>query len=324
MRQLRASSDDSAAVVLRRRLAADGYLYLPGFISPVRLERLREQVAHELYGLGRVMSPDGLRAVWPAPRFTPDSFATLYPAVQRLESFHELGHDEHLRGLMESLLDGEVFCHPAKGLRMVAPEGPEHSSIGRAHQDFAALHLTTDVLTAWIALTPCDDRRHGLWVQPRSHLDGFFLPSPDPGRREPVYLDIGERDPRWATAPYRPGDLVVFHSLTVHCGGPNYSPEFRLSADVRYQLCEDPLRRRFVYPHGWPRTPSWDVLCRSWSSRRWIGVPECVRLVSGPHTGSYLKYLSTLTVPPSRLISTVLAEDPPPSAEVRRDPDDRP
>lgn len=164
------------------------------------------------------------------------------------------------------------------------------------------MHVATDVLTAWIPLTACTPDRQGLRIIPGSHLNGFLRTDPSiPGAR-PFYLPVGDDDPRWVTTDYELGDLALFHSLTVHGGGPNITDEVRLSADVRYQLIIDPLRAELSHSHGWPRTPDWDELCVGWNDRRWVQVPSQVELIPALPDADLPRYLTTLVAPPSRLL----------------------
>ena len=59
------------------------------------------------------------------------------------------------------------------------------------------------------------------------------LPSASVGSGAPVRPDEAQD---WASASYRPGDVLVFHSLTVHWAPPNRGERLRLSCDYRYQL----------------------------------------------------------------------------------------
>ena len=70
----------------------------------------------------------------------------------------------------------------------------------------------------------------------------------------------------WASASYRPGDVLVFHSLTVHWAPPNRGERLRLSCDYRYQLASDPVVEGSLLPHYWPTIPGWDVLTNGWST----------------------------------------------------------
>ena len=298
MRALRDSRpivDDAEA--MRERLAEEGYLYLPGLLDPSRPEAVQAGLRASLHGVGWLRHPDSLEMA------DGDivSFTTAYPVVLSLESFHKLMFLPRLWSLMERLLDGEIFCHPARVARLLPPTPGRYAT--RAHQDFVVQHVTSDALTAWIPLTPCDARRQGLRLIPGSHHDGFLPTDPAQGGRRPLYLPVAPDDERWATADYALGDVVVFHSLTVHAGGPNASMEIRLSADVRYQLTTDPLRAEFAHPHGWPVTPDWGELAASWQSREWIRLDPAVQLVEFPADVDYGTYLTRLQAPPSRLLA---------------------
>ncbi|MDH6435684.1 phytanoyl-CoA dioxygenase family protein [Streptomyces canus] len=304
MDELLSSADAAAdAAELSARLVKDGYVYLPGYLPADEVAAVQAAVRHALYGEQWLAAPDTLRLRTDRPtNFTKESFATTYPAVQRLEVFHQLAHHERILHLMSELLADDIFCHPAKVCRLATSTRSADQYATRAHQDFVVLHTSADVLTAWIPLTPCSPENQGLRVLRNSHLDGFVPTRAAVGGARPLYLPVVVDDPRWMTADYRLGDLVVFHSLTIHGGGPNITGDIRLSADVRYQRRGESMRAEFAHPHGWPRTPDWDRICQGWTSRAWTEVPEDVVLVPFPGDLSYGDYLATLTAPYSRLL----------------------
>jgi len=287
---------------LSGRLRRDGYLYLPGFLTGVwsATARLRDA----LHGVGWLARPDRLDlATEPRPRFTADSFREVYPTVQRVEEFHSLAHDSRLLELMESLLDGPVFCHPAKAARLAARTSPDEEFSTRPHQDFVRLHVASDVLTAWVCLADCSAERQGLRVLAGSHLAGFLPTRSAPGSARPLYVPVAENDPDWCGADFRVGDVVVFHSLTIHCGGPNRTDTLRLSADFRYQRRTDTMRTEWAHPHGWPNTPDWPEITTGWTSEEWVALPPEVVLVPMPDV-DYGTYLATLSAPYSALLGS--------------------
>lgn len=292
MRRLKPSTMDQAGS-LRERLVDDGYLYLPGLLEPSGLLALQEELRRVLVGAGWLAERTGLAM----PRCRSDSFTAVYPAVQRIEAAHRLAHHSRIDALMADLLDGPVFCHPPKVIRLVPPTAPESRFSIRSHQDFSVLQLSADVLTCWIPLVQCTSACQGLRILPGSHLRGYLRPNPALGGSRPIYLDVLPDDPNWAIADYRIGDVVVFHSLTVHAGGPNTSGLLRMSIDVRYQRTDEPLFSDFLHPHGWPRTPDWASLCEGWETTRWHQVPPEVPIVASPAEISY-----ELPVPRSRLL----------------------
>lgn len=289
---------------LRARLVADGYVYLPGLLDAADVLTAQEDLRRALHAAGWLAGTDDLTVARRDLRFSADSFATVYPAVQRVESFHRLAHHPRLSGLARSLLGGTVFCHPAKVVRLAPPTRDARTYATRAHQDFVVQHVAADVLTFWIPLADCSAERQGLRIIPGSHRGGYLPTDPGQGGARPLYLDVSPDDARWATAEYRPGDVVLFHSLTVHGGGPNTTDELRVSADIRYQRTDEPMRAEFAHPHGWPRTPDWPELTAGWHTTRWCELPAEVELVPLPTDVSYDELLTRLRAPYSRLLGS--------------------
>lgn len=300
MQPLRPSPGSRSLGELLRR---DGYVYLPHFLSGDETLPVISQLRAALHRAGWLADPGTLDiAPGSRPRFTSESFRDVYPAVQRVEAFHRLAHTPCLVGVMKEILEDEVFCHPAKVARLAPPTPPGKTYSTGAHQDFVRLHVASDVLTAWICLTDCNRSRQGLRILARSHRNGFLPTDATLTGTRPVYLRIPPDDADWMTADYRIGDVVIFHSLTVHAGGPNLTNTLRLSADVRYQRRCEPLRSEWAHPHGWPVTPDWPELTQDWASDEWIRLPPDVRLVPMPAGLTFSQYLATLSAPPSRLL----------------------
>jgi ectoine hydroxylase-related dioxygenase (phytanoyl-CoA dioxygenase family) len=300
MQGLRASS---SAGPLRRALREDGYVYLPQFLSEEETRPVIAQLQQALHSVGWLA--DSMRRDIPSDsrlQFTSESFRDVYPAVQRLEAFHRLAFAPRLLTLMQDVLEAEIFCHPAKVIRLAPPTSPEKAYSTGPHQDFVRLHVASDVLTAWICLTNCTPSCQGLRILADSHRSGFLGTDDTLPGTLPVYLRISADDRRWMSADYRIGDVVVFHSLTVHAGGPNATNTLRFSADVRYQRRGEPLRSEWVRPHGWPLTPDWPELTQGWTTDEWIRPPPDVPLVPMPTDVTYAEYVASLAAPPSRLL----------------------
>jgi hypothetical protein len=62
----------------------------------------------------------------------------------------------------------------------------------------------------------------------------------------------------------RAGDVLVFHSLTVHKGIENRSARLRMSMDCRYQRVRDPFNADNANPDGQPL--SWEEVYAGWHS----------------------------------------------------------
>jgi hypothetical protein len=210
---------------------------------------------------------------------------------------HRLGHHRRILAVVAQLLGAASFCHPTKVIRLSAPTGQQLAT--RPHQDFVVLQLTPDVITAWVPLTPCDAGHQGLWIAPGANRTA--LPTdPSVGGRRPLYVRVAPHQ-RWATAPFALGDVVLLHSLTVHCGGPNRSDRLRVSYDGRYQRTVDPISAEWLQPHLWPTTPSWDVLCGGWSTRRWVAASSRTPVAPARTPAQIDAATLGLTVPPSTI-----------------------
>ena len=75
------------------------------------------------------------------------------------------------------------------------------------------------------------------------------------------------RDPlegRWVCGDFAVGDVLLFHSMTVHKGLPNRSDKLRMSMDVRYQLVSEPFNIDNANPDGQPL--SWEEIYADWRS----------------------------------------------------------
>ena len=68
----------------------------------------------------------------------------------------------------------------------------------------------------------------------------------------------------WASGDFAAGDVLLFHSMTVHKGVPNRSDRLRMSMDVRYQLVSEPFNIDNANPDGQPL--SWDEVYEDWQS----------------------------------------------------------
>jgi hypothetical protein len=88
-----------------------------------------------------------------------------------------------------------------------------------------------------------------------------------------------EAEPGWLTTDFDAGDVLVFHSLTVHAAKYNHTERLRLSADFRYQSTGDPIEQGSLEPHYFPVVPGHDELTSGWTSTDAVAVPDGLRVV---------------------------------------------
>jgi hypothetical protein len=67
---------------------------------------------------------------------------------------------------------------------------------------------------------------------------------------------------RWVSGDFARGDVLLFHSMTVHKGVPNRSDRLRMSMDVRFQLVSEPFNIDNANPDGQPL--SWEEVYADW------------------------------------------------------------
>jgi hypothetical protein len=251
---------------LRARLGRDGYLYVSALLPPNDVLRLR----HAVLGCCRAGSwllpgsdaaegrVDPTKAcVEPEP-----AFLAVYRQVQRLEEFHSFAHHPALLGLIQALLDEPCLPHPAKIARLSFPQNTAHTT--PAHQDYPFIQGAAETFTTWIPLGDCPRELGGLEVNARTHVEGI----------RPHHLSLGAGamgiDPttlpdRWLTTDYKAGDVLVFHSHTVHRARPNLTrDQLRVSVDFRYQARSLPIAEGNLAPHT--GSLSWDEVYQDWKS----------------------------------------------------------
>jgi len=256
---------------LRRRLEQDGYLYLPRLLVPERLLALREKILEVLAEHGWVAGGEWLLdgfAIGPALHEDHKDFIAAYDAVQRIEELHALAHDDALLGVMRQVLGPTAFPHPLKIARLAFPAHYEVTT--PPHQDYPNNQGTTNLTASWIPLGDCPKLLGPLAVLRGSHRFGVLPLEPHPGpgnRKSRIPRELLETL-RWVTTDFALGDVLLFHSLTVHAALHNASESYlRLSVDFRYQQEGEELTEPCLEPHF--RRQTWEQVYAGWSSTRW-------------------------------------------------------
>jgi ectoine hydroxylase-related dioxygenase (phytanoyl-CoA dioxygenase family) len=292
----------SNAGAMRARLDEDSYLFFPGLVDRDRVTSMRRDMSATLERCGWLADGSDPTDAIPGPGarhedVTSDrEYFVAYEAIQRLQSFHELAHDDAIVGVLTTLLGGEVLVHPRKVARMALPE---LQLMTPPHQDYRLIQGTGDVITCWLPIGDCQDDLGGLAVLRGSHRRG-----PLPLHESPavthltvdIPFDASSAD--WAGGPMNAGDVLMFHSLSVHAAKPNRTNRLRLSADYRYQLASDPIVRSSLQPHFRPLIPSFKVLTQGWTSTASVDAHPGANIV-----GPFDLMRPDIPAPHSRLVS---------------------
>jgi hypothetical protein len=243
-------------------MARDGYLYLPRLLPVGVVTEVQQEVAAIARDAGWLRRDTPLAdavadlrgfCVDPEPRYL-----EVLRRINRLESYHALKHHPRLLGLFERMLGAPVFPHPRVLMRNIFPDRPEYTT--KAHQDYPNVQGTTEVYTAWIPLIDCPLEVGGLQVARGSHARGVL--EFDIGNGAGGIEIVDPLEGRWTGGPMRAGDVLVFHSLTVHKGIENRSTRLRMSIDCRYQRVRDPFNPDNANPDGQPLT--WADVYAGW------------------------------------------------------------
>jgi hypothetical protein len=267
VRAFRESRDIAAdGPELRRRMEADGYLFVPGLLPRGEVSGLRRQfqaIAAEAGWLRAGTPPDQSIADPAAACVDPEpGYVAVLKRLYRLEALHAIGHHPAVIELLERMLGEAVLPHPRLVLRNVFPQRPDYTT--PAHQDFPHIQGTTETYSVWLPLGDCPVERGGLAIAEGSHHDGVvpFRVSSGAGGMEAVDPYEG----RWVAGDFAEGDAIIFHSLVVHKALPNVSDRLRQSVDNRYQRVSDPIVAASLAPYA--NILSWDEIYAGWRETR--------------------------------------------------------
>jgi ectoine hydroxylase-related dioxygenase (phytanoyl-CoA dioxygenase family) len=253
---------------LRQQAANDGYLYFKRLLDPKRLEALRQDILAIIARRGWLDPSrpieDGIAGAKPYVESLDQEHSEAYGEIQLLESFHALAHEPKLLGALTALFGEQILVHPRNIARLIFPNNTLFTT--PAHQDYFHIMGTPDTWTSWIPLMDCPRALGGLAILPRTHLLGP-LPVRAAYGAGGVGIDTDHVPESWRSNDFACGDLVIFHSLTVHRGLDNVDPErrMRFSVDFRYQAASKPVVFHSLEPHH-TMGLTWEKIYRGWQS----------------------------------------------------------
>lgn len=253
---------DGAA--LAERMRRDGYLFLPGLLPRSDVATVQRQIGEIARDAGWLRRDRPVEdAIADVSGFCVDPDPIYLNTLRRincLEDYHALKHHPGLIDVLERMLGGAILPHPRVLMRNIFPQHEEYTT--KAHQDFPNVQGTTEAYTAWMPLIDCPINVGPLQIAAGSHTNGVYDFDIAGGAG-----GIEIRDPlegRWVSGGFAVGDVLLFHSMTVHKGLPNRSDKLRMSMDVRYQLVSEPFNIDNANPDGQPL--SWQQVYADWRS----------------------------------------------------------
>ena len=203
-------------------------------------------------------------------------FVDVLRRFYRCPDGHALKLHPNVIGLFERLFGEPVLAHPLLIPRCIFPQRPDFTT--PSHQDFPHIQGTTETMSLWLPLGDCPAEMGGLAIARGSHKDGVrdFTVSNGAGGMEVIDPLEGS----WVAGPMAAGDVLIFHSLTVHKGLPN---ALRPAAHVARQPLPARHRSRSASAASspMPAAARWDEIYAGWER------PELtVLLASGRRRGS--------------------------------------
>ncbi len=252
---------------LRDRAHRDGYLCLREVLPAADVERVRRDILGvcDRHGwLDPEADPStGVARTGIRLREGEPEYMAAYDEIQRLEAFHSLAHAPRLLAVLGRLLAEPVLPHPRNIARVVFPQNNRFTT--PAHQDYVHIQGTPETWTVWAPLGDCPEELGGLEILSGSHRLGL-LPVRSAYGAGGLGVETEGLGLEWHTGPLAAGDVLLFHSHTVHRGRDNRTPDrLRLSVDYRYQPISHPITAGSLLPH-FNRLP-WETLYQGWQRK---------------------------------------------------------
>jgi ectoine hydroxylase-related dioxygenase (phytanoyl-CoA dioxygenase family) len=261
---------DEDPQVLRDRFQEWGYLHIKNYVAADDCNALMNDFLSEL---DPHITFDELSQL---PVLKGESFGEtdalwdeVYPKMQSLESFHSFFHQPPIIELMKKISDDEVFVYPIKMARISTPRNIGFET--PPHQDAHSHNAGPTMAGIWIALHQVSDQMGRLKILPKSHLRGVrkILDAKGVGG---VQCEIFPDENTWHVSNVDQGDVIIFHSCTIHKAEPNTANgHVRLSVDTRFCDYGAPVFSTNLEPHhGWRiKGLNWDSIYQHWQQSQY-------------------------------------------------------
>lgn len=257
---------DLTARSLRTPLRSKGYILIRGLLP-------KRDVRQALVEVTKILSA----ARWLLPDYDPleriantsvacgdpdPAFKRTYQEIFNLSEFHSLPHHPELQRVMKMIVGDRLLVHPKPIGRLIFPNCDRLRV--HAHQDYRFMGGDPECFTVWIPLHNCPIEVGPLQVLERSHRLGVIAHE-DKNLHVPEISASSASERDWAGGAMHAGDVLIFHSLTVHAALPNLSKQMRISIDCRFQdyaRAVNPANFAFAGESG----KSWEITYSGWPS----------------------------------------------------------
>lgn len=250
--------------LLRKRAQADGYLFIKKLVEPEAVLEVRHDILLVAQRFGLLKPGTDLMDGIANPEVNYieskyEQFKDYYQAIQECRSFHQLAHHPNIVKLFENLFGNKVLVHPRNISRTIFPLLTKYTT--PPHQDYFYIKGTPNTWTLWTPLGDCPDELGGLAVARGSHKLGMLDVRKADGAGG--HACEADRDLEWVYNETTAGDVVMFHSYTIHQGRDNNTAnKIRFSCDYRYQPIDEDVHHSSLDPHY--NLKPWEVVYKNW------------------------------------------------------------
>ena len=241
------------ASALRGAMNDTGYLFFRGLLLAEDVLSVRRDMLQLCSDAGWLDTScdvsDGIAAPGHKPlREGFPEYTEVYRKILKTQSFFDFPTNPLLVNIARQLLDGDVLVHPRRIGRITFPH--LESAATPAHQDHFYIRGAVETYSCWIPLGDCPMELGGLAVLPGSHEQGFLDHSIKSIGVGGSGVPIEESETHWHSDDFAAGDVLFFHSYTIHKALPNKTDNrLRVSTDNRYQRAEDDIAPGSLKPH---------------------------------------------------------------------------
>ncbi len=262
--------------LLRKLADTEGYLFVKNLIDSEAVLEVRRDILAITQKFG-LLKPntnliDGIAN--PSEEYIEgkwQGWKEYYAEIQRCRSFHQLAHHPNIIKLFEALFGCKTLVHPRNISRTIFPNLTRFTT--PPHQDYFYIHGTSNTWTLWMPLGDCPEDLGGLAVAPRTHKKGLLDVRKADGAGGHACDASNELD--WVYNETKAGDVVLFHSYTIHQGRDNNTNDkIRFSCDYRYQPMGEEIHESSLLPHY--NLEPWEKVYENWSKNDslkyfWVG-----------------------------------------------------
>jgi len=250
---------------LQEAMDAQGYLLIRGVLPAEDVAGLLGEILEVVSAAGWLLpgyrSLERVADVSKACGDTDEEFKSVYKQVFSMEPFHAFAHHPRLREVLRLLVGPRLLIQPKLVARMIFPNCER--LLVDAHQDHQSMAGDPESFTMWFPLHDCPQELGPLQILEGSHR--FGLQKSDPRTGYVVRETALGGD--WVGGAIHAGDVLIFHSLTVHASSPNVSNQMRVSMDFRFQDYGRVLNPALlVFPGGSTNGRSWETTYADWRS----------------------------------------------------------